>query len=97
MTFNIELKLVIMSATLQVKKFQEFFSQKELGFKADSVLVSGRFFPIEIFSFEEPCGNYVEAALETIFQIHFEEKEGDILVFLTGQEEILDLKESLQK
>eukprot|EP00913_Durusdinium_trenchii_P016069 g15103.t1 len=40
--------------------------------------------------FEEPAVSldYVEAALMTVLQIHLTEPSGDILVFLTGQEEI---------
>ena len=32
--------------------------------------------------------DYLEASLKTVLQIHLNEKPGDILLFLTGQEEI---------
>ena len=35
--------------------------------------------------------------IDTILQIHFNEKQGDILAFLTGREEIDDMKNLLQK
>ena len=35
-----------------------------------------------------PEDSYLDAALTTVLQIHLEEQAGDILVFLTGQEEI---------
>lgn len=36
----------------------------------------------------EPESDYLEATMITVMQIHLSEPEGDILVFLTGQEEI---------
>jgi len=49
--------------------------------------VPGRTHPVEIFFTPEPERDYLEAAIRTVIQIHLcEEVEGDILVFLTGQE-----------
>ncbi|PWA59672.1 ATP-dependent RNA helicase [Artemisia annua] len=45
-------------------------------------------FPVEILYTKQPESDYVNAALITVMQIHLTEPEGDILVFLTGQEEI---------
>lgn len=39
-------------------------------------------------SSQEPESDYMDAALITVMQIHLTEPEGDILLFLTGQEEI---------
>ena len=56
--------------------------------------VPGRQFPVEVYHAPEPVEDYVYAALKTVFQLHHGEPlPGDILVFLTGQEEI----EALQK
>lgn len=56
--------------------------------------VPGRQFPVELYHSPEPVADYVDAALRTIFQIHYSEPmPGDILVFLTGQDEI----EAIQK
>lgn len=56
--------------------------------------VPGRQFPIELYHAPEPVADYVDAALRTVFQIHYgEPMPGDVLVFLTGQDEI----EALQK
>jgi ATP-dependent RNA helicase DHR2 len=56
--------------------------------------VPGRQFPVEIHHTAAPVEDFVDAALRSVFQIHYAEPlPGDILVFLTGQEEI----ESLQK
>ena len=49
--------------------------------------VPGRTYPVEIFYTPEPERDYLEAAIRTVIQIHMcEETEGDILLFLTGQE-----------
>lgn len=42
---------------------------------------------MEIFYTPEPERDYLEAAIRTVVQIHLcEEVQGDILLFLTGQE-----------
>ena len=49
--------------------------------------VPGRTHPVEIFYTPEPERDYLEAAIRTVIQIHMcEESEGDVLLFLTGQE-----------
>lgn len=51
--------------------------------------VSGRTHPVEITYNQEPERDYLEAAVRTVLQIHLKEREkGDILLFLTGQEEV---------
>ena len=52
--------------------------------------VPGRLHPVEIFYTPEPERDYLEAAIRTVVQIHLCEPEGDILVFLTGEQEIED-------
>lgn len=39
---------------------------------------------------QEPERDYLEAAIRTVIQIHVHEDPGDVLVFLTGEEEIED-------
>eukprot|EP00963_Diacronema_lutheri_P011309 scaffold1368_cov333-Pavlova_lutheri.AAC.4 len=79
-----DLKIVVMSATLEAEKFQEYFSNAPL------MKVPGRMHPVEVFYTQEPERDYVEAAVRTVVQIHACEPPGDILVFLTGEEEIED-------
>ena len=79
-----DLKIVIMSATLDAQKFQRYFNDAPL------LAVPGRTHPVEIYYTPEPERDYVEAALRTVLQIHTTEPEGDILLFLTGEEEIED-------
>jgi len=79
-----DLKLIIMSATLDAQKFQKYFMNAPL------LAVPGRTHPVEVFYTPEPEKDYVEAAIRTVLQIHATEPEGDILLFLTGEEEIED-------
>lgn len=79
-----DLKIIIMSATLDAQKFQRYFMDAPL------LAVPGRTHPVEIFYTPEPEQDYVEAAVRTVLQIHATEAEGDILLFLTGEEEIED-------
>ena len=50
--------------------------------------LEGRMYPVDVLYLEKPTENYVEKAVQTVFEIHTKEPEGDILVFLTGREEI---------
>ncbi|KAI0479470.1 P-loop containing nucleoside triphosphate hydrolase protein [Xylariaceae sp. FL0804] len=79
-----DLKLIVMSATLDAQKFQHYF------YDAPLLAVPGRMHPVQIFYTPEPEKDYVEGAIRTVLQIHAGEAEGDILVFLTGEEEIED-------
>lgn len=79
-----DLKIIIMSATLDAQKFQKYFNNAPL------LAVPGRTHPVEIFYTPEAERDYVEAAVRTVLQIHATEPEGDILLFLTGEEEIED-------
>uniref|UniRef100_A0A0D6QVP3 RNA helicase n=1 Tax=Araucaria cunninghamii TaxID=56994 RepID=A0A0D6QVP3_ARACU len=85
------LKLVIMSATLDARGFSEYFN------RAKAVYVQGRQYPVEIMYTYTVEPDYLDAALVTAFQIHMEEASGDILVFLTGQEEIESMERLLQE
>lgn len=79
-----DLKIIVMSATLDAQKFQRYFNDAPL------LAVPGRTHPVEIFYTPEPEQDYLEAAIRTVLQIHATEPEGDILLFLTGEEEIED-------
>ena len=76
------LKLIITSATLNSAKFAKFFDNCPV-FK-----IPGRTYDVEILYAKVPEVDYLEASLKTVLQIHLNEKPGDILLFLTGQEEI---------
>ncbi|WIA09143.1 hypothetical protein OEZ85_008554 [Tetradesmus obliquus] len=86
-----DLKLVVMSATLEAEKFQGYFLDAPL------MKVPGRLHPVEIFYTQEPERDYLEAAIRTVVQIHACEPPGDVLVFLTGEEEIEDACRKITK
>ena len=77
-----DLKLIVTSATLDADKFSEYFN------KCPIFTIPGRTYPVEIMYSKEPESDYLDAALVTVMQIHLTEPPGDILLFLTGQEEI---------
>lgn len=77
-----DFKLIVTSATLDAEKFSKYF------FDCPIFTIPGRTFPVEILYCKEPEQDYLEAALITIMQIHLSEPAGDVLVFLTGQDEI---------
>lgn len=77
-----DLKLVVTSATLEASKFSTYF------FDCPIFTIPGRMFPVEIMYTKEPEADYLDASIITVMQIHLSEPAGDILVFLTGQEEI---------
>lgn len=85
-----DLKLVVMSATLDVDKFSKYFGNVSPNGRAPIVKVSGRTFPVETYYTAQPEPNYVEAAIRTVIMIHQAEDPGDVLLFLTGEEEIED-------
>ncbi|KAG5467233.1 hypothetical protein CUR178_00874 [Leishmania enriettii] len=85
-----DLRIVVMSATLEEKRFQEYFPEAPL------VHISGRMYGVEVYHSKTPEANYVEAAIRTATQIHLYEGEGDILIFLTGEDEIETVVERLE-
>ncbi|TFK64444.1 P-loop containing nucleoside triphosphate hydrolase protein [Pluteus cervinus] len=84
-----DLKIIVMSATLDALKFQKYFGLRSET-TAPLFKVPGRTHPVEIFYTQEPEPDYVEAAIRTVLMIHRAEDPGDILLFLTGEEEIED-------
>ncbi|XP_056412356.1 ATP-dependent RNA helicase DHX33 isoform X1 [Hyla sarda] len=80
---KLPLKVIIMSATMDVDLFSQYFNG------APVLYLEGRQHPIQVFYTKQPQSDYLQAALVTVFQIHQEAPVShDILVFLTGQEEI---------
>jgi pre-mRNA-splicing factor ATP-dependent RNA helicase DHX16 len=77
-----DLKLLISSATMNAKKFADYFDD------APIFNIPGRRYPVDIHYTPQPEANYLAAAITTVFQIHTTQGKGDILVFLTGQDEI---------
>mmetsp|Transcript_15576 Transcript_15576/g.31866 ORF Transcript_15576/g.31866 Transcript_15576/m.31866 type:complete len:1000 (-) Transcript_15576:304-3303(-) len=81
--FRDDLKLIISSATLDAEKFSKYFDD------ASIFMIPGRMYPVDIYYTKAPEADYVDASVVTVLQIHISQPlDGDILVFLTGQEEI---------
>uniref|UniRef100_A0A0D9X6S6 RNA helicase n=1 Tax=Leersia perrieri TaxID=77586 RepID=A0A0D9X6S6_9ORYZ len=88
--FRPDLKLLISSATLDAEKFSDYFDSAPI-FK-----IPGRRYPVEVHYTKAPEADYIDAAIVTVLQIHVTQPPGDILVFLTGQEEIETIDEILK-
>lgn len=88
--FRPDFKLLISSATLDAKHFSEFFDH------APIFRVPGRRYPVDINYTKAPEANYLDAAVITALQIHATQPAGDVLIFLTGQEEIEAAEELLK-
>ncbi|CAN1259798.1 Pre-mRNA-splicing factor ATP-dependent RNA helicase DEAH1 [Linum perenne] len=86
-----DLRLLISSATLDAKKFSDFFDS------APIYSFPGRRYPVQIYYTPTPEADYLDAAIVTALQIHCTEPlGGDILVFLSGQDEIELVEEELR-
>ena len=93
-----ELRIIVSSATIQAEDFLHFFSSTEkIPSKEQNgideevgkiISLEGRTYPVDILYLEQAAEDYLEATVNTVFDIHSSETEGDILVFLTGREEI---------
>ncbi|KAJ8453510.1 hypothetical protein ONZ51_g13553 [Trametes cubensis] len=71
-----DLKIVIMSATLDAQKFQRYFSLEGPEKPAPLFKVPGRTHPVEVFYTQEPEPDYCEAAIRTVLMIHRAEEPG---------------------
>ncbi|XP_050936537.1 probable pre-mRNA-splicing factor ATP-dependent RNA helicase DEAH9 isoform X2 [Cucumis melo] len=94
-----DLRLIISSATIEAKSMSTFFqmSKRRRALEGETfepkvepaiLSVEGRGFNVQIFYLEEPVSDYVQSAVSTVLSIHEQEPPGDILVFLTGQDDI---------
>ncbi|XP_014680531.1 PREDICTED: ATP-dependent RNA helicase DHX8-like [Priapulus caudatus] len=63
-------------------------SQAQVFFQSPIFTIPGRTYPVEILYTKEAETDYLDASLITVMQIHLTEPPGDVLIFLTGQEEI---------
>ncbi|XP_022448122.1 probable ATP-dependent RNA helicase DHX35 isoform X5 [Delphinapterus leucas] len=87
-----DLRLIVASATLDAEKFWDFFNQNDTSDPTRDtcviLTVEGRTFPVDIFYLQSPVPDYIKSTVETVMKIHQTEGDGDILAFLTGQEEV---------
>jgi len=77
-----DLKLIVTSATLSADRFSNYFGGVPV------FRIPGRTFPVETYFAKSVQEDYVMAAVKQALQIHFNSSPGDILIFMTGQEDI---------
>ena len=105
-----DLKLIIMSATVNPNKFLNYFDITDI--KNHLIKIEGRNYPVNIYNITKEynpiktietnstiISNYIDLSLSCIMQILLSKEDdfkyGDILVFLPGQEDIEYLEELL--
>ena len=90
--FRPDFKLLISSATLDAEKFSKYFDD------APIFRIPGRRYPVDILYTKAPEADYLDAAVVTCLQVHATQPlPGDILVFLSGQDEIEQAEEALKR
>lgn len=77
-----DLKLIVTSATMNADRFSQFYGG------APQFAIPGRTFPVDILHHSVPVNDYVAAAAKQVISIHLQSGPGDILVFMTGQEDV---------
>jgi len=94
-----DLRVVVCSATLDAEHLRDYFNAPSaLHAREDNatiVSIEGRMYPVEIAYLEQPTENYITSAVVTVMEIHLTQPRGDILVFLTGKEEIDEVSSQL--
>uniref|UniRef100_A0A0D9UY79 RNA helicase n=1 Tax=Leersia perrieri TaxID=77586 RepID=A0A0D9UY79_9ORYZ len=94
-----DLRLIISSATIEARSMSTFFNIRRKNSSLESadhlpnpepaiLSVEGKGYTVEIHYAEEPVSDYLQASVNTVLLIHEKEPPGDILVFLTGQDDI---------
>ncbi|KAJ0311967.1 hypothetical protein COL5a_005428 [Colletotrichum fioriniae] len=86
-----DLKLIVTSATMNAKRFSDFYGG------APEFIIPGRTFPVDVMFHRSPVEDYVDQAVQQVLAIHVSMDQGDILVFMTGQEDIEVTCELIQK
>lgn len=92
-----DLKLIVTSATMNADRFTRYFGN------APQFTIPGRTFPVDVLFSKGGCTDYVETAVKQVLTIHLQNSakyntnDGDILVFMTGQEDIEVTCELLQE
>lgn len=77
-----DLKLIITSATMNAEKFSKFFGEVPI------FTIPGRTFQVQVMYSKTPAEDYVESSVKQALSIHITQGAGDILIFMTGQEDI---------
>ncbi|WFD08485.1 RNA helicase [Malassezia vespertilionis] len=92
------LRILLSSATLDAEAFARYFDPDYDGANTENVSIvsiEGQTFPVEVAYTEEPVQDYIAAAVDSVWSLHIHEPPGDVLVFLTGREEIEQVIQAL--
>jgi len=98
-----DLKVIITSATIDPERFAEHFKDAKTGEPAPIIEVSGRTYPVEVRyrpisdpdQPETEDRDQVQAIIDALAELE-REGPGDVLVFLSGEQEIRDTAEALK-
>lgn len=95
---HLDRRLIISSATLDSGSICDYFNRvnDQIVERATILFVEGRTYPVDIFYMSEPTANYVNESVKTVIKLHENFPNGDVLVFLTGQEEVEDAVRQLK-
>lgn len=77
-----DIKLIVTSATMAAERFQRFYQG------SPSYTIPGRTYPVDKNFSRTNCTDFVDAAVTQVLKIAVSEGQGDVLVFMPGQEEI---------
>lgn len=87
-----DLRIIVSSATLDAEMFKDFFNSNITNDKSKDTAailsVKGRSYPGDIHYTLSPIPDYLKTTVDTVVGIHKEEPHGDILAFVTGQDEV---------
>ena len=87
-----DLRIIVSSATLDAEMFKDFFNTNitsDASKDTAAILsVKGRSYPVDIHYTLSPVADYIKTTVDTVMGIHKEESYGDILAFVTGQDEV---------
>jgi len=79
---RLDFKLIVTSATMDAEKFSRFFGG------CATFHIPGRIFKVNTYFSKTPINDYVKGAVKQALEIHLSCPPGDILIFMTGQEDI---------
>ncbi|CAD8158935.1 unnamed protein product [Paramecium pentaurelia] len=77
-----DIRIIITSATMNAKKFSDFFGGVPI------YKIPGRTFPVDVRFEKAPAQDYVRSAIKKTIEVHIQQPPGDVLIFMTGQEDI---------
>eukprot|EP00088_Acartia_fossae_P056841 TRINITY_DN6624_c0_g1_i2.p1 TRINITY_DN6624_c0_g1~~TRINITY_DN6624_c0_g1_i2.p1 ORF type:complete len:603 (-),score=122.07 TRINITY_DN6624_c0_g1_i2:78-1886(-) len=95
-----DLKLIISSATVDAEYIRDFFNRgvkRKSGPPATILSIEGRHYNVDVHYLTNPCPDYVKGCAEVAIKIHEKETAGDILIFLTGMDEVDSCTDILEK